>query len=328
VPIDGYTNNLTQVSGKRGRVRLTISRESSGQDEWGFTQEDVTSDQIRLFLVRETHPDRPFGSIVYDLPKVWTGSSEPDVIEEPPASAESIELAEGESLEAPPQGTTVARPVLVGTILKPVQVKPAATASAGEVKPSLTVTQVSEKPVSGASPASAASLAIQPVPAGITHYDFYSQAGKATWRSGAGTLPFPGPANDNRGFVRPLAKGTLHTGNAAIELLQTHPQWKTNGWVAGRYADLTPAKGVHFKSIVGFLKGAAASDGATFSVQVYENGHYYRLFKKAVTPDRYVNVDLDLSRWAGRNISLVLRVDAGATSAQDWAVWVKPRLSP
>jgi hypothetical protein len=36
---------------------------------------------------------------------------------------------------------------------------------------------------------------------------------------------------------------------------------------------------------------------------------------------------VDLSRWTGKKIALVLRVDAGATSTQDWAVWVKPRLS-
>jgi hypothetical protein len=87
------------------------------------------------------------------------------------------------------------------------------------------------------------------------------------------------------------------------------------------------APGVHFKTVVGFLQGAGASDGATFTVQVYENGRYQRVFRRTFRPDRYVNVDVDLSRWAGKKINLILRVDSGATSTQDWAVWVKPRLS-
>lgn len=170
-------------------------------------------------------------------------------------------------------------------------------------------------------------MLVQAASTGLTNYDFYAEGGKASWRSGAGSLPFPGRANDNRGFVRQVAKGSLHTGNAAIEMLQTHPRWTKNGWIAGLYRDLVPASNVRFKSVVGFLKGAGASDGATFTVLVYEKGRYYRVFRERVTPDRYVNVDVDLNRWAGQKIALVLRVDAGATSTQDWAVWVKPRLT-
>ncbi len=330
VPVDGFSNTLTQVSSRRGRVRLTISREEAVQDDWGLSTGDVSSvssDQIRLFLVRETHPDRPFGSIVYDLPKVWTASSEPDVVEEPQGAEESIELAEDESLEAPSGTDAAAPPIRVGTVLTPVLVKPAVSAQAEAVKPSA-AGQVADNSTQAAANAPAAStVMVQTAMKGLTTYDFYAEGGKASWRSGVGTLPFPGQANDNRGFVRQVAKGSLHTGNAAIEMLQTHPQWTKGGWIAGLYPNIVPASQVRFKSVVGFLKGAGASDGATFTVQVYENGRYYRVFRETVTPDRYVNVDVDLSRWAGKKISLILRVDAGATSTQDWAVWVKPRLT-
>jgi hypothetical protein len=330
VPVDGFSNTLTQVSSRRGRVRLTISREDGVQDDWGLSTGDnspVSTDQIRLFLVRETHPDRPFGSIVYDLPKIWTASSEPDVIEEAQEAEEGIELADDESVEAPSGEDTAAPPVRVGAVLAPVQIKPVVSAQASALKPAVSG-QMAESSVPATANAPAAStVMVQPALAGLTSYDFYAEGGKASWRSGVGSLPFPGQANDKRGFVRQVAKGSLHTGNAAIEMLQTHPQWSQNGWIAGLYRDLVPAPKVRFKSVVGFLKGAGASDGATFTVLVYENGRYYRVFKETVTPDRYVNVDVDLSRWAGKKIALLLRVDAGATSTQDWAVWVKPRLT-
>ena len=38
-------------------------------------------------------------------------------------------------------------------------------------------------------------------------------------------------------------------------------------------------------------------------------------------------VSADLSRLAGRNVGLELRVDTGASSGQDWAVWVSPRIT-
>jgi hypothetical protein len=330
VPVDGFSNALTQVSSRRGRVRLTISREDAVQDDWGLSSGEtssVSTDQIRLFLVRESHPDRPFGSIVYDLPKVWTSSNEPDVVDEPQEEEESIELAEGESVETPSEVDTATPPVRIGAILTPVQVKPIVSAQATTVKPAVSG-QVSDSSTQPAANAPAASTMLaQAASIGLTSYDFYAEAGKASWRSGAGSLPFPGRTNDNRGFVRQVAKGSLHTGNAAIEMLQTHPQWTKGGWIAGLYRDLVPASNVRFKSVVGFLKGAGASDGATFTVLVYEKGRYYRVFRERVTPDRYVNVDVDLNRWAGQKIALVLRVDAGATSTRDWAVWVKPRLA-
>ncbi len=339
VPIDGFSNTLTQLSGKRGRVRLTLSRSDSSQDEWGLASPDVVSDQVKLFLVRESHEDRPFGSIVYDLPKTWTASNDIEVPEpaevEESAEQPAIELAEeGQRSSAP----AVSRPVLVGTTLKPVALpsasgttaaKPAPASIAGATRTTATAATPAS-PSTGASAGTvkpisrAASVAVQ---ATVDNYDLYSEAAKAQWRSGAGVLPCPGSAGDARGFVRPLEKGKLHTGNAAIQLLQTHPQWVDKGYVAGFYPAMVLAPQVHFKAVIGFLQGANASDGATFMVQVYENGRYQRVFRRTIRSDRYANVDVDLSRWSGKKINLVLRVDAGNTSTQDWAVWVKPRLS-
>lgn len=331
VPIEGFSNTLTKVSNKRGRVRLTITRSDSGQDDWGLASTEVDSDQIKLFLVRETHEDRPFGSIVYDLPKTWNSSNDIETPEPSPTDEAVIELA-----EEPEDGSSpavAASPVLVGTVLKPVSVKPAASTTVVKPIPSSSVTQ---NPASASSTATTDSTrtarvssvgvaAVQAVT--VDQYDFYGQAAKAQWRSGSGVLPCPGSASDARGFVRTLPKGTLHAGNAAVQLLQTHPQWVEKGYIAGFYPSMVLAPQVHFKSVIGFLKGASNSDGATFTVQVYENGRYNRVFRRTLGPERYASVDVDLSRWAGKKINLIMRVDAGNNSTQDWAVWVKPRLT-
>lgn len=341
IPIDGFSNTLTQVSGKGGRVRLTLSRSASSQDDWGLTSPEVVSDQVKLFLVRETHEDRPFGSIVYNLPKTWTSSNDIETPEPPVADEETIELAEE------PEGTgstpTAVAPVLVGTVLNPVTVKssipvkqvtpvkPADSIPVAQTPQTATVPLESANRAPAAASSAAGKITRTDLPAVqallVSNFDFYSQAAKAQWRSGAGVLPCPGSASDARGFVRSHAQGKLHTGNAAIQLLQTHPQWVDKGYIAGFYPSLVLAPQVHFKAVIGFLHGANASDGGTFTVQVYENGRYHRVFRRTLRPDRYTNVDVDLSRWAGKKINLILRVDAGSSSTQDWAVWVKPRLT-
>lgn len=299
-PLEGFSNTLTAVSGRRGRVQLTISRPPADDAGWGAAPAQMESDQIELFLVRETHPDRRFGNIVYDMSKTWTNS---DALDEPPSEAGGIELAEGESLEGGAGSAAVRRPyVRPGAVLVPV-----ATAKVEPAKPAELKT------------AAAAPMTVQ-------SYDFYTQARSALWRSSAGKLPFPGQTSDRRGFVREINRGYLSPGTAAINILQTHPQWAPGGWIAGLYPSMVLGKNVYFRAVAGFLKGADHSDGATFMVQVYENGRYHRVVRRTVSARGHVPLEADLSRWAGKRIQIILRVDAGRSSGQDWAVWVKPRL--
>ncbi|WDP90207.1 MAG: hypothetical protein HUN04_11035 [Desulfobacter sp.] len=321
--LEGFKNTLSAVSGSRGKAVLTIGRTAAEDDGWGMPAAEVQSDQIRLYLVRGTNPDRPFGEIIYDLPKLWTDSDLPDAAvsdgSADSSGSDSIELAD-EGEEGADTGTAPASPgifVKPGTVLKPRL--PGAAGTAASTQPALqTGTQPKQE-------APAATL-VQPLLRVTTAYDFYKNANKAQWRSGAGKLPFPGRTNDKRGFVRQVPKAALSTGNAALYLLQTHPQWKSRGWIQGIYPPVIPAAGMHFKAVAGFLKGATASDGAIFQVHVKEGGKTYRALSRTLSARRYATLDADLSRWSGKKIQIILQVIAGNTSAQDWAVWVKPRL--
>ena len=306
-PLDGFEANLLPIQGERGKARLTIRKsEGAGDSGWGISSEEVVSDQVELFLVRKGYEDRPFGHLVYDLAKTWSDSDAPD---EPLqlAEEETIALADEEAKPAP-------QVILPGAVLKPTQ--PVAKVETGTVAkmPSRTISP-------GSLPA---------IPR-VKEYDFYENAHEAQWRSrspgsSGHVLALPGQANDKRGFVRRIPQGKINPDNLAGPLLQTHPEWKDRSFIAGLYPEMVLDEFVRFKASAAFLKGAAHSDGATFVVQVYEDGRYTPVLRQKAAQESYVHLDGDLSPWAGKKVRIILRVEAGETSVQDWTVWVKPRL--
>lgn len=337
--LDGFTNTQSSVHNKKGTVNLKISRTTEeSESEWDVTTETLASDQIRLYLVRDTHPDRPFGSLVYDFQKTWTDSSEKEVIEETPEQTEqaddeesvaAIELADDETREqagdepdtqstADPAAQTSATGLIrPGTSLTP-------------VKTNSTDTSALKKTSGGVSDSDSKISAVQTARKiyTVSEYNFYENADKALWKSGAGKLPFPGRANDSRGFARTLEKGVIYPDNNAVNLLQTHPQWINEGWIQGRFPKMRLGRNIHFKATGALLKGAGNSDGVIMTVHVInDEGKVRRIMRKRITRRRYTPIEADLSAWAGKKVNLVLRVHTGRTSSQDWAVWVNPRLA-
>ncbi len=330
--LEGFSNTLSSVSGSHGKARLLIGRTQKEDDGWGVSSSDVQSDQIRLFLVRKSNPDRPFGEIVYDISKVWTDSDEPDE-ETMVADNDGIEL-DGIELEDDNTATDNKRAPSVfvkpGTILKPYN--PVGTAQIPQKNTNQSPTQPSSPAVHQTSPSTSMSPPVLARPViqnkySVQQYDFYKNAKSAKWRSAAGSLSFPGSITHKKGYVRCLPKGVLNSGNNAIQMLQTHPEWKNKGWIEGQYPHMILGNNLHFKSVVGFLKGANKSDGAIFQLYIKENNKYQRVASARVAAKKYTSIDADLSRWSGKKVQLVLRVRSGNTFDQDWTVWVKPRLS-
>ena len=315
MPLNGFTNDLIPISGRRGVMRLTIQRSSAtGQmDEWGIMADSqeadvLNSDQIQLSLVRETNKDRPFGSLTYNLQKQWTDSSEPELPPEAQDQTDVVELAEGETMEESggqvPGGITMKPYIPVGVVLAPV------------------------KPATPAVSNTATTRTMATVAAATTSFDFYKTAANADWKdSRHGKLTFGVKHQVSQGFVRTRDKGSLSTGNSVIEMLETQPPKSANGWVEGRFPAITLGSNVHFKAVAGFRKGATQSDGATFRVIVDDGSRKTSVLKRKIRANRYINLDGDLSRWAGKKINIILRVDSGSNSIHDYAVWVKPRLT-
>jgi hypothetical protein len=306
-----FAPSSTDINSKSGKLRILFEKGGAAVDQgWGIETDSgpVETDQVRLTFIRDTHPDEPFGQYLFNFNKTWTDSDAPDVLEEEEGKEESVALADDEQTAKPP---VLNKP---GTSIKPVVVtKPVVLNQPrkDEGKPGPAVVQAPVKPA--------------PIKANrLLRLNQY--AAKALWTSGAGKLAYPGSIRNRKGYVRILPEARLSTGNKAKDLLNTHPQWKPRGNIVGIYPAMKLGRGMHLKSVIGFLQGATESDGVRFVVSIKANGKTRRVFAKRVTPQKYENVDIDLSPWSGKVVKIMLAVYAGKHSRQDYAVWVKPRL--
>jgi len=153
--------------------------------------------------------------------------------------------------------------------------------------------------------------------------DLITKASGARWKNDIGilNLPFPGKANDSRGFVR-LITAQLEDGETASNVLQTHPRWAARGSIEGQY-QITIPENAKFEAEVGFIQGAKATDGVIFEVVWRERGKADIILgsiEKKYTGN-LSTFDIDLGNLAGQTGLFILRVRAGQSAAQDWAVW-------
>ncbi|MBN1907216.1 MAG: hypothetical protein JW927_19205 [Deltaproteobacteria bacterium] len=318
--LNGFNSTLSTLREKSGSVIMTISH---GQDDsgWGVSADQVISDQLRLSLVRETNPERPFGELVYDFTKTWTDSSEIETPEDvkPNETDAGIELAEGEKPEQAKPGVSDIKPVKPGTIIQTGTIlKPARAITVKPVESPVTSAPVKVTQV--------APVKIPPIDLNKpnTMYDLYKHTNVAKWKSNAGELKFPGNSGDKQGFVLTLENGIICPNNKAVNLLETHPEWVNGGWIEGRYPLMILGNNFKFRATGAMLKGATNSDGVIMTVGVFHENKIKRIVRKKIDCNAYTKLEADLSEWAGKEIQIVLHVSSGATSAQDWAVWVNP----
>jgi hypothetical protein len=166
-------------------------------------------------------------------------------------------------------------------------------------------------------------------------------ANKARWISGelidadnaqkAEALPWQGSAGSPSGFAR--IDTVYMEDDLAYKALRTHPKWVNRGTIKGFFPKTILPKNARFEAKVGFVKGAKHTDGVVF--QVWEH-HYDAKLKKEVwnkiiartkTYDgKLVSISANLAHLEGQEVAIELRVDAGASSGQDWAAWIEPQI--
>lgn len=157
--------------------------------------------------------------------------------------------------------------------------------------------------------------------------DLVAKAPEAKWSrslSPAGELPWNGSDGDSRGFARHVANAALENGKTFALVLETHPEWKGGGAIYGVYANIQIPANARFSALVGFLKGATATDGATFQVYAFDQatGAQSLLASRAARADGVLDeLAADLGSFAGKTVTFRLQVGAGQTATQDWAVW-------
>ncbi len=162
-------------------------------------------------------------------------------------------------------------------------------------------------------------------------YDFVAKAPLASWQAGtpAVNLTWPGTDTDNTGFARWVTSGNLETGGGIQDkCLEMHPRWVDNGWIQGAYIDLyssgyTVQAGDRFQATVGLLQNAG-NGNVTFKVMLRAatSGNVWIAQVADGYGDGFKNIDVDLTPYAGQKADVILQVDAGASSSQDWACWI------
>ncbi len=170
------------------------------------------------------------------------------------------------------------------------------------------------------------------LPAAVV-YDFVLKAPEAKWAramASPGELPWNGQDNDARGFARHIKNTVLEDGKTYTLVLQSHPEWKSGGSIFGVYSNVQIPAGAKFVALVGFLKNATATDGATFAVHVFDQttGALQRLVTKEARHDGVLDeLTADLAPYAGKTVTFRFEVHAGATARQDWAVWASAAIT-
>ncbi len=166
------------------------------------------------------------------------------------------------------------------------------------------------------------------------HINFYGLAQNGQWFNDAGdALTFGSTTSDSKGFAR-FVQTQLEDGLRYDEVLETHPRWVDNGTVEGRFR-MTMPEGVGFRAVVGFIEGATGTDGANFQMIWRKDppagqppidavqGQVFKTYDHSLA-----SFTADLRPIAGQTGELILKVKAGASSGQDWAVWQSAVLAP
>lgn len=167
------------------------------------------------------------------------------------------------------------------------------------------------------------------------HINFIGRANHGVWSNDIPEQLTFGSANeDSKGFAR-YPQTQLEDGLHYDLLLETHPRWAQNGSVEGHFR-ITIPDDCSFRGVVGFVEGATKTDGVTFQVfwkkdnQPAGNppitalqGEYFKTYDHTLG-----SFIVDLRPIAGQTGEFIIKVKAGQSSGQDWAVWQTALIAP
>jgi WD40 repeat protein len=181
--------------------------------------------------------------------------------------------------------------------------------------------------------------------------DLIEKAPEAQWRNSAGQEIIFGQRQEAVGIAKYEQDVILEDGKQYKRVLLTHPQGKDFGTIMGVFPSISiPEKGGKLIIAGGFIQGAQRSDGVKFVVQFRQAGKQEEAERRVrirrepaagISPtasgeflssfDARHNgtidrVEFDLSPYRGQTGNFILIVQAGQSSAYDWAVWTEAKL--
>jgi WD40 repeat protein len=181
--------------------------------------------------------------------------------------------------------------------------------------------------------------------------DLIEKASEAQWKNSAGQEVRFGLRQESVGIAKYEQDVILEDGKQYKRVLLTHPQGRDFGVIMGVFPNISvPDKGGKLIVAGGFIQGAQRTDGVKFMIQFKrageqeEAGRKVRIQRKPageISPiasgallssfDARYNgkidrIEYDLSQYAGQTGDIILVVQAGQSSAYDWAVWTEAKL--
>jgi hypothetical protein len=156
--------------------------------------------------------------------------------------------------------------------------------------------------------------------------NFASSACSATWRNEGGELPCPGSPGDSDGAVYTLSNPGTEAGQINGTGLVTEPEQTAVGFINGQYPAIAIESGDLLTAQIGCL-AERPSCNVGFEVLLKIGDQTVSLGSWDQTSDGTLRtIELDLSGYAGQTVSPVLSVWANASSAQNGAVWLNPKI--
>lgn len=164
------------------------------------------------------------------------------------------------------------------------------------------------------------------VPERIIHLLPLAENTQTRWTDGHVDLPFPGEEDDLRGFACFRYDAVLEDDQVLSEVLLTRPQsLEEDALIVGIFRIENLPRKAAFKTTVGFLKQEDQTDGAEFRVFVNKDPSFFTA-ERCFYDGRTDELILDLGRYSGQDVEIVLQVHVLATLTRHLAVWVDPRI--
>jgi len=166
----------------------------------------------------------------------------------------------------------------------------------------------------------------------LVDYNLLPLAHLAAWKNGSGGVPDFGVETSQYGAY-------IKMGDGGLEMV---PEQVPQGWIQGYWGEFytdtdthtaetayikIPAK-LHLISTVGLAQNATGSDGVTFKLGLRDLSDTTNFLpgKTMTVPGKFEDWDIDLSDYEGQTVLFILRVEAGASAVNDFAVWRQARL--
>jgi photosystem II stability/assembly factor-like uncharacterized protein len=159
-------------------------------------------------------------------------------------------------------------------------------------------------------------------------YDFVANAPYAQWKSGAGTLPFPVNAGDDRGYAYQIDHPHLEDDSLdASPGLMMAPQNTYYGYIQATYPEIQVQKGDQIQTLVN-CEFAATSCYVTFRVSyLLSNGTQGTLWSWTEAYDKkFYRKTISLDTLAGKSVKFIFMALASGPASGDRAIWGSPRL--